>query len=54
MTWVLLIPLCLMLSTALTAFAIIALERREPEEDGPCEHPWYIDGRCMVCGTPKQ
>lgn len=17
-----------------------------------CDHPWYMDGRCIVCGTP--
>ena len=51
--WVLIIPFCLIFGNVLMAYAIIALENREPEEGGPCEHPWYIDGRCMVCGTPK-
>lgn len=18
-----------------------------------CEHPWYMDGRCIVCGVPE-
>lgn len=55
MTWLLLIPACLIVANVLTVLAIIALERREvePEEREPCAHPWYIDGRCMVCGTPK-
>lgn len=53
MTWLLLIPACLVIAVALTWLAGRAL--REPEEEAtpPCAHPWFIDGRCMVCGTPK-
>lgn len=52
MTWII-IPICLLLALALTWLAERAL--REPEEppEPPCEHPWYIDGRCIVCGDPR-
>lgn len=53
MTWVLLA----FLSMGLVAFVVteIAWRAMNKVEDSttPCEHPWYIDGRCMVCGTPK-
>lgn len=50
--WIL-IPLCLLIAVALTWLADRDL--REPEEthDPPCLHPWYIDGRCIVCGDPR-
>lgn len=51
-TW-LLVPVLLVLSVALTWIADRAL--REPKEPptSPCEHPWFIDGRCLVCGDPR-
>lgn len=49
MTW-LLVPLLLLLSVALTWLADRAL--REPQEE-PCAHPWYMSGRCIVCGHPR-
>ena len=53
--WLLMIPFALgVVSYFLTKWAWKALHRPEPEpEPDPCEHPWFIDGRCMVCGTPK-
>lgn len=53
MIWVLVVPVCLLMSVVLTALADRAL--REPEEPPtpPCAHPWYIDGRCIVCGMPR-
>lgn len=51
MIWVLLIPACLLMTVVLTALANRAL--REPEEQAPCGHPWYMDGRCIVCGQPR-
>lgn len=23
------------------------------DEPEVCEHPWYIDERCIICGTPR-
>lgn len=51
MTW-LLIPLCLLVAVALTWIADRALSQPEPPTP-PCEHPWFIDGRCLVCGDPR-
>jgi len=51
-TEVLLIPLSLGIAAALTWLADRDLNKPEPPPE-PCAHPWYIDGRCMVCGTPK-
>lgn len=52
MEWIV-IPLCLLMTVVLTALAGRAL--REPEEPPtpPCEHPWFMDGRCIVCGEPR-
>lgn len=52
MEWIV-IPISLLIAAVSTALAGRAL--REPEEPPapPCEHPWYIDGRCIVCGTPR-
>lgn len=50
MMW-LLIPLCLLMAVALTWMADKSLNKA-PEKE-VCEHPWYIDGRCIVCGDPK-
>jgi hypothetical protein len=52
MIWLLLIPALLIVAVALTWLAHRDLNRPEPKPE-PCTHPWYIDGRCMVCGTPK-
>jgi len=51
-TWLLLIPLCLGIAAALTWWADRDLKKPAPPP-AACEHPWFIDGRCMVCGTPK-
>jgi hypothetical protein len=50
--WVLVIPACLLMTVVLTALADGAL-REEEEVEEPCAHPWYIDGRCIVCGHPR-
>lgn len=41
-----------LISYAITEMAWAATHKVE-DSTTPCEHPWYIDGRCMVCGTPK-
>ena len=51
-TGILLILLCLVMSSVLTWLADRDLNKPDPPPE-PCAHPWYIDGRCMVCGTPK-
>lgn len=52
MDW-LIIPM----TVAVDCFLVWAASRalREPEEPPtpPCDHPWYIDGRCIVCGHPR-
>lgn len=55
MIWLTIIPFALSMSILLTDWAWKGLERMSKFEDSPrsCEHPWFIDGRCMVCGTPK-
>lgn len=52
MTWIL-IPLLLLASVALTWLAHRALREDETPPEDPCAHPWYIDGRCIVCGVPR-
>lgn len=52
MTWLVIIPFCLSMAVLLTDWAWKALHKPEPSTP-PCEHPWFIDGRCMVCGQPK-
>lgn len=47
--WLLLIPGLLALSVVITWLAHRDLNRPTP----PCEHPWYINMRCMVCGEPR-
>lgn len=51
MEWIV-IPLCLLMTVVCTALAGRALNKPEPPAP-PCEHPWYIDGRCIVCGEPR-
>jgi hypothetical protein len=51
-TW-LLIPACLLVAVALTFLAGRALREPEAPPEPPCEHPWFIDGRCIVCGHPR-
>ncbi len=46
-----LIPLALL---ALAAIATLLIERNAEEEtEQECQHPWYMDGRCILCGTPR-
>lgn len=51
MDW-LIIPLCLLMTVVLTAVADRALNKPDPPAP-PCEHPWFMDGRCIVCGEPR-
>lgn len=51
-TW-LLVPVLLVLSVALTWIADRALREPEVPPAPPCAHPWFIDGRCLVCGDPR-
>lgn len=56
MIWILVIPACLVLSVLLTWLADWAFWGSEIQEDPlekPCEHPWFMDGRCIVCGHPR-
>lgn len=41
-----------LISYAITEIAWAAMHKVE-DSTTHCEHAWYIDGRCMVCGTPK-
>ena len=52
MIWLVIIPFLLSMSILLSDWAYKALNKPEPPVE-PCAHPWFIDGRCMVCGTPK-
>jgi hypothetical protein len=52
MIWLLAIPVLLALAALLTVWANRALYT-PPEDEQPCEHPWYMDGRCVVCGEPR-
>lgn len=53
MEWVALLPCIFGLHVVLTEWAARAM--KPPEEPGyeACEHPFYIDNRCIICGTPK-
>lgn len=54
MEWLTILPALFGLHVLLTDLAHKALTKPEPEPTiTPCEHPWYIDGRCMVCGEPS-
>jgi len=52
--WLVLVPFALSMSILLTDWAWNAMHKVEDSTTEPCSHPWYIDGRCMVCGEPKQ
>lgn len=52
MTW-LLIPLCLLVAVALTWLADRDMQEPKEPPAPPCDHPWFIDGRCIVCGHPR-
>lgn len=54
MIWLTILPFCMSMAILLTDWAWKALSKEvENSTTEPCAHPWYIDGRCMVCGTPK-
>lgn len=54
MIWVLVVVgSSLLLSVLFTWVADRALREPEKPPAPPCEHPWYIDHRCIVCGQPK-
>lgn len=52
MEWIV-VPVCLLMTVVCTALAGRALEDPEEPPASPCTHPWYIDGRCIVCGDPR-
>lgn len=53
MQWVLLGFLLMgLLAYIATELAWKAMNKPEPPTPA-CEHPWYIDGRCIVCGHPR-
>jgi hypothetical protein len=52
MTWLWAIPVLLALAALATAWANHALYAPPADEQG-CEHPWYMEGRCVVCGEPR-
>lgn len=53
MTWLLLGFLLMgLVAYIVTEIAWKAMHKPEPKHE-PCEHPWYIDGRCIVCGHPR-
>ena len=51
MIWLTILPFCLSMSIFLTDWAWSALSKATAPRR--CEHPWYMDGRCMECGEPR-
>lgn len=55
LTW--LVPVAfLLVSVLVSALSHRALSRQEEHVSRsvpPCDHPWHIDGRCILCGDPE-
>lgn len=52
MEWITILPVIFGLHAVLTHLAHKALKPKPEPAPEPCQHPWYISGRCIICGDP--